>query len=94
MVFKKNLKLNGSFLSYFRERDKELVNYARILAERDTELVRVRLECQRLLEDNRLIKEEMSKLDPRKSIAMEKEIDHLKWQLSTVSSEFFVHLCS
>ena len=37
---------------------RELSSGYRSLAERDTELVRVRLECQRLLQDNRHLKEQ------------------------------------
>ena len=53
--------------------------------------VRVRLECQRLLEDNRDLRGQMDKLklysNPRKHIMLEKEIDQLKWQLTQVKQE-------
>ena len=71
------------------ERDRELTNCYRTIAERDTELIKVRLECQRLLEDNRNLREEIKDLknhcNPKKQIEMEKEIDSLKWHLSVVS---------
>ena len=75
------------------ERDRELNNCYRTLAERDTELIKVRLECQRLLEDNRYLRDQLNELktygvNSKKQMEMEKEIDTLKWHLSVVS--FFV----
>ena len=71
------------------ERDRELTNCYRTLAERDTDLIKVRLECQRLLEDNRQLRSQLNDLkayaNPKKQIEMEKEIDSLKWHLSIVS---------
>lgn len=40
---------------------RELSSGYRSLAERDTELVRVRLECQRLLEDNRHLRDQAAR---------------------------------
>jgi chromosome segregation ATPase len=40
---------------------RELTSGYRSLAERDTELVRIRLECQRLLEDNRHLREQTAR---------------------------------
>ena len=60
------------------------------ISERDTELIRVRLECQRLLEENREVKEQLKHIqsytNPKKQVEMEKEIENLKWHLSIVSS--------
>ena len=71
------------------ERDRELTNCLRTVAERDTELIKVRLECQRLLECNRNLREQLNDLkvncNPKKTMEMEKEIDSLKWHLSVVS---------
>ena len=84
------------------ERDRELTNCYRTLAERDTELIKVRLECQRLLEDNRYLRDQLNELkayaNPKKQLEMEKEIDTLKWHLSVVSPprqqiHTFVYLC-
>lgn len=73
------------------ERDRELTSCYRTIAERDTELVRVRLECQRLLEDNRNINAQLSHIkqysNPKKQIDLEKEIENLKWHLGIVSIE-------
>ena len=72
-----------------QERDRELTNCYRTIAERDTELIKVRLECQRLLEDNRNLRDQLNDLkaytNPKKQMEMEKEIDSLKWHLSVVS---------
>lgn len=72
-----------------QERDRELTNCYRTIAERDTELIKVRLECQRLLEDNRHLRDQLEHLEahtnPKKQMEMEKEIDSLKWHLSVVS---------
>merc|ERR1711899_283718 len=43
-----------------QERDRELTNCYRTIAERDTELIKVRLECQRLLEDNRNLRDQLN----------------------------------
>ena len=71
------------------ERDRELTHCYRTIAERDTELIRVRLECQRLLEENREVKEQVKQIqdysNPKKQMEMEKEIENLKWHLSIVS---------
>jgi len=40
---------------------RDVNNGCRNLAERDTELFRIRLECQRLLEDNRKLREQLSR---------------------------------
>ena len=73
------------------ERERELSVCYRHLAERDTDLVRVRMECQRLLEDNRELKEQVKELrrysNPRRHLELEKEIEHLRWQLSQVSKQ-------
>ena len=75
-----------------QERDRELTNCYRTIAERDTELIKVRLECQRLLEDNRNLRDQLNDLkaytNPKKQMEMEKEIDSLKWHLSVVSVYF------
>ena len=42
-----------------QERDRELTDCYRTIAERDTELIKVRLECQRLLEDNRNLRDQL-----------------------------------
>ena len=77
------------------ERDRELTNCYRTLAERDTDLIKVRLECQRLLEDNRQLRSQLNDLktlgfsggnNSKRQIEMEKEIENLKWHLSIVSS--------
>ena len=73
------------------ERDRELTNCYRTLAERDTDLIKVRLECQRLLEDNRQLRSQINNFSEKggvtskRQIEMEKEIDSLKWHLSIVS---------
>ena len=75
------------------ERDRELTNCYRTLAERDTDLIKVRLECQRLLEDNRQLRSQLNDLktlgfsgnNSKKQMEMEKEIENLKWHLSIVS---------
>ena len=41
------------------QRDRELTDCYRTIAERDTELIKVRLECQRLLEDNRNLRDQL-----------------------------------
>ena len=73
------------------ERDRELTHCYRTIAERDTELIRVRLECQRLLEENREVKEQLQHIqsysNPKKQVEMEKEIENLKWHLSIVSTK-------
>ena len=58
------------------------------LAERDTELLRIRLECQRL---NKLVKSTQTKGDygqyqqhKRRNMELEKEVDNVKWQLKAV----------
>ena len=79
-----------------QERDRELTNCYRTIAERDTELIKVRLECQRLLEDNRNLRDQLNDLkaytNPKKQMEMEKEIDSLKWHLSVVSKYFLIKL--
>lgn len=69
-------------------RDRELSACYRQLAERDTDLVRVRMECQRLLEDNRGLREEARRAaargTTRRQLELEKEVEHLKWQLQQV----------
>lgn len=56
----------------------------------DTELIRVRLECQRLLEENREVKDQLKQLqnysNPKKQMEMEKEIENLKWHLSIMEN--------
>jgi len=73
-----------------QERDRELTNCYRTIAERDTELIKVRLECQRLLEDNRNLRDQLNDLkaytNPKKQMEMEKEIDSLKWHLSVMEN--------
>lgn len=75
------------------ERDRELAQCYRDLTERDTDLVRLRLECQRLLEENRELKDTEAKLrlfsDPRRQFELEKEVEHLKWQLAQVIDKLF-----
>ena len=74
------------------QRDRELTACYRQLAERDTDLVRVRMECQRLLEDNRALRDKgkgggnnnKGLMTSRRQMEMEKEIEHLKWQLQQV----------
>ena len=44
------------------QRDRELTDCYRTIAERDTELIKVRLECQRLLEDNRNLRDQLNNL--------------------------------
>ncbi|XP_059078903.1 uncharacterized protein LOC131877308 isoform X2 [Tigriopus californicus] len=72
------------------ERDRELSTCYRNLAERDTELVRVRMECQRLLENNRELRDQIRDLklysNPRRHFELEKEVEHLKWHLDQMES--------
>ncbi len=42
---------------------REVNTGCRSLAERDTELFRIRLECQRLLEDNRSLRDQLSRCE-------------------------------
>lgn len=65
---------------------RELSSSYRSLAERDTELFRVRLECQRLTEDNRSLREQTSRFklygpQTKRQLEMEQEIDQLRWKL-------------
>ena len=53
---------------------RELTSGYRSLAERDTELVRIRLECQRLLEDNRHLREQTARYAILLSGAFKKNI--------------------
>ena len=74
------------------ERDRELAACYRHLAERDTDLVQVRMECQRLLVSNRGMRENLERLrlysNPRRHLELEKEIEHLKWSLTQVRLYF------
>ena len=91
MAVKCNSELGRELHEKEREiqRDRELTDCYRTIAERDTELIKVRLECQRLLEDNRNLRDQLNDLkaytNPKKQMEMEKEIDSLKWHLSVVS---------
>lgn len=75
-------------MSLGQVKDLGTAHFQRQLAERDADLVRVRLECQRLLEDNRHLRDEVEKLrlysNPKRQLILEREIEDLRWQLSQV----------
>ena len=56
------------------------------------------MECQRLLEENREVKEQLKHIqsytNPKKQVEMEKEIENLKWHLSIVSSSLKYAQCA
>ena len=64
MAVKCNSELGRELHEKEREiqRDRELTDCYRTIAERDTELIKVRLECQRLLEDNRNLRDQLNDL--------------------------------
>ena len=57
------------------ERDRELTNCYRTLAERDTDLIKVRLECQRLLEDNRQLRSQINNFSEKGGVTSKRQIE-------------------
>ena len=54
------------------------------LAEKETELIKVKLECRRLQEDNISMNQQLRIKKDKRILDLEKEVDHLKWQLNAV----------
>merc|ERR1719227_87951 len=60
------------------------------LAAKELETLQVRLECQQLYNDNVKLKEEFKQLkqmaNPKKYLGLQKEIEHLHWQLNKMEN--------
>ena len=62
-----------------------LISMGENLVEKETELLKVKMECKRLEEANSVLNQQLRTRKDKRVLDLEKEVDHLKWQLSAVS---------
>jgi len=56
------------------------------LAEKETELLKVKMECKRLQEANAHLNQQLRLRKDKRTLELEKEVEHLKWQLSAMET--------